>query len=242
VVKVDMYLQSVLFFVTTFTALTRKKKGEEDVTMTMTMMRLLRRKISNQNKNLFILYSTMTSVLRQTAAPSYLPNPQACCVITYEDSDGNDAPVPFFFDKANSALDIAFVNGFNASTSVDGDDQDRYFRGNVMNGGANLVLNLGPNFIAWCENYLGADAGSVVLKENPIVVKANLLAVDREPNNDVALTGETETPISYENAAGSSDNDYYATVLFKKAMVITYRRSGRLYYRGFLTMFGEGNT
>ena len=184
----------------------------------------------------------MTSVLRQTANPSYLPQPQACCVITYTDALGATAPVPFFFDKKESALDIAFVNGFNSSTEVDGDDQDKYFRGSVYNGGANLVLKLGPNFISWCQNSLDADVGSVKLVEKPIVVKANVVAVDREPNSDVALTSESSVPISYEDASGPAESDYYSTVLFKKAMVISYRRSGTTYYRGFLTQFGEGNT
>lgn len=129
-----------------------------------------------------------------------------------------------------------FVDGFTNSTSLSNDPM--FFRGQQF-GGINLVMGLGPSFIEWCENSLTADAGSVVLVEKPIVVSANLVAPDQDPNS-----GETEEqtyPISFESAAGSSEGQYCKTLVFMKPMVISYTRSGTQYYRWISQNF-EGNT
>jgi hypothetical protein len=115
-----------------------------------------------------------------------------------------------------------------------------FFRGQQF-GGINLVMGLGPNFIDWCENNgsIDADTGTVTLVEKPIVVSANMIAPNQSPNN--GESEESQYPISFESAAGSSEGQYLKTLVFMKPMVITYLRSGTRYYRWFSNNF-EGNT
>lgn len=179
----------------------------------------------------------MTSVLRKTTGAQYLPHPEPVCLIAYDD----DQPVPFFYDRRNAALDVAFVNGFTESTTVDGDDQDLWVRANLINGHY-LVTKLGVNFMKWYETAYDADAGSVKVYEPGVIVNANVVVPYFQPNNNSSFSDETTEPISYESAAGTVESNYLATVLFKKALVITYTKGGTRYYRGFATLFSEGNT
>ena len=178
----------------------------------------------------------MSSVLRQVASAAFLPHPEPVCLIAFDDK-----AVPFFYDKRNNALDVRFVNGFTASTTVDGDDQDLWTRANLLNG-QHLVTQVGENFKTWYETAYGADAGSIQVYEPGVVVKANVVVPYFNPNNDSSFSEERSEPLSYESAADTEATDYLATVLFKKAMVITYTKSGSRYYRGFATLWSEGNT
>ena len=178
----------------------------------------------------------MSSVIRSKASASYSSYPEPVCLIAY-----GGIPVPFYYNKRANALDVKFVNGFSASTTVNGDDEDVWTRANLFNG-THLVTQLGSNFKLWIETAYGADAGTVEVHEPGVVIKANQVVPDFEPNSDSSFSNEYTTPFSYESAAGGEDSDYLATVLFKKAMVIKYKKSGTQYYRGFATLWGEGNT
>ena len=119
-----------------------------------------------------------------------------------------------------------------------------FFRGQNF-GGISLVQSLGPNFVAWCESSLTADAGTVELYEAPIVVSANMVAPNMNPNN--GESSESTNPISFESAAGTVAGQYCKTLVFMKPMVISYKRTDvetdtqTQYYRWFYQNF-EGNS
>jgi hypothetical protein len=94
----------------------------------------------------------------------------------------------------------------------------------------------------WYETAYGADAGSVKVYESGVIVNANVVVPYFQPNDNSSFSDEMTEPISYESAAGTVESNYLATVLFKKALVITYTKSSTRYYRGFATLFSEGNT
>jgi hypothetical protein len=175
----------------------------------------------------------MSSALRVTASAKSLPLPEAVYCLMY-----NDRAVPFYYDKSTQALDVRFVNGFTSSTTVTG-SEDLWVRANLENGQF-LVTKVGPNFKTWYETAYGAEAGSVSVHEPGVVSKANVIATFSTPDGSGVFSNETTTPMSYESAAGTETDDYLATVLFKKGLVITYTKSGTRYYRGFTTIWSEG--
>jgi hypothetical protein len=113
-----------------------------------------------------------------------------------------------------------------------------FFRGQQM-GGLHLVQGLGSNFVAWCESSLSADAGTVELVEAPIVVNANMVAPNQNPNNGESQ--EQSYPISFERSAGTTSGQYCKTLVFLKPLVITYNRGGTQYWRWINQNF-EGNS
>ncbi len=171
---------------------------------------------------------------RVRAGAKSLPLPEAVFLLKY---DGNNA-VPFYYDKRNSALDVRFVNGFTDSTTVYGSD-GLWVRANLENGHF-LVNNLGSNFKTWYETAYGADSGSVSVYEPGVVVKANIVVAYADPDDNGVFSPERLTPISFESAEGNASDDYRATVLFKKGLVITYTKTGTRYYRSFTTIWSEG--
>jgi hypothetical protein len=180
----------------------------------------------------------MTSVTRHTQSTRSLPTAPGFVAAYFTNTDGFSQPFPWRFNKRTGFLDLEFVDGFTNSTSLS--DDEMFFRGQQF-GGINLVMGLGPSFIEWCENNgdIDADVGTVELVEKPIVVSANLIAPNQNPNN--GETQESSYPISFESAAGSSDGQYCKTLVFMKPLVISYMRSGTKYYRWFSQNF-EGNS
>ena len=178
----------------------------------------------------------MSSVLRSYATGSRLPDPAEYVMCSYEDLDGNDAPFPWRFNKQTQVIDLEFINGFNASTSLN--DEPMYVRGNSTRAEHN-VLGLGANFVAWMETSQGADAGSVVMTERPILSSANVVAVNVNPNS--GANGSSSDPISFESSAGPLSSGYFKTMIFLKPLVIRYTVSGTTEYRYFTNNF-EGNT
>ena len=176
----------------------------------------------------------MSSANRVRAGARSLPLPEAVFLLKYDDNRA----VPFYYDKRNSALDVRFVNGFTDSTTVGGSN-GMWVRANLENGHF-LVNKLGSNFKTWYETAYDADEGSVTVYEPAVVVKANVVASYDDPDNAGVFTEERSTPLSYESAEGTVSDDYLATILFKKALVITYTKSGTRYYRGFATIWSEG--
>lgn len=188
----------------------------------------------------------MTSLLSSYKLGNTLPNPTGCVVLTYNDGT-NDVPVPFIFDRRTSILDIKFdgtASGFDENTTMQTNDT-KFFRGQTFNT-LYTINGIGPNFIEWLENEGGATAGTVQIHEKPIIVPANVVQVNGDPNNWNSMETST-TPISFETANGGPSNDYYATYLFKKPLVVKYTvtpTSPNLpytEYRAFMTQF-EGNT
>ena len=175
----------------------------------------------------------MTSLLSSYKLGNTLPNPTNCLVLTYNDGT-NEIPVPFIFDRRTSTLDIQFsTGGFSDSTSMT--ENTKYFRGQTF-GTLYTIESIGPNFIDWLQTFIGADAGSVTIYEKPIIVPANVVQVDKDPSIVDAMTS-SNTPISFEIANGSLSNDYYATYLFKKPLVVRYTIGGTPTWRAFLTQF-----
>jgi hypothetical protein len=175
----------------------------------------------------------MSSVLRVTASAKTLPLPETVFCLMFAGK-----AVPFYYDKRTQALDVRFVNGFTSSTTVTG-EEDLWVRANLENGHF-LVNKVGSNFKTWYETAYGADEGSVSVHEPGVVTKANVIATFGTPDDEGVFSSETTTPISYESAAGTDSDDYLATVLFKKGLVITYTKTGTRYYRGFTTIWSEG--
>ena len=178
----------------------------------------------------------MTSVIRNSSIARSLPYSPGFIAAYYTNSAGHSAPFPWRFNKRNQHIDLDYVDGFTNSTSLD--DNEMFFRGQSF-GGINIVMGLGPKFIEWCENSISADEGSVSLVEKPIVVSANMVAPNQNPN--IAESQEESYPISFEYSAGSAESQYLKTLVFMKPMVIKYTRSGTEYYRWFGQNF-EGNS
>lgn len=178
----------------------------------------------------------MTSVLRGPLAGRSLPGAAGFIPAYFTNSSGYSQPFPWRYNKRTQTLDLEYVDGFTNSTSLS--DDEMFFRGQNF-GAIKLVQALGPKFIEWCENSLSADAGTVQLVEKPIVVNANMVAPNQNPNS--AETDEQSYPISFESAAGTSEGQYCKTLIFMKPMVISYQRGGTQYYRWFNQNF-EGNS
>jgi hypothetical protein len=178
----------------------------------------------------------MSSVIRYSNISRSLPYAAQFVAAYYENNDSNSVPFPWRFNRRDGTIDLEYVDGFTNSTNLS--DTPMFFRGQTF-GGINLVMGLGPKFIEWVENSIEADVGSVSLYEKPIVVSANAVAPNQNPNN--AESQEESYPISFESSTGSSESQYSKTLIFVKPMVITYTRSGDRYYRWFSQNF-EGNT
>ena len=180
----------------------------------------------------------MTSTYRSYYLGSTLPNPAEFILCTYTAPNSLQAPFPWRFNKQTQALDLEFVNGFTASTSIN--ENERYFRGQSFRALHN-VLRLGANFIQWCESNgtFQADAGSVQLVERPIVCYANLVCPQENPNQ--SATDTSSVPISFEDGAGPTSSGYLKTMVFLKPLVIKYTVSGTETYRYFTNNF-EGNS
>lgn len=176
------------------------------------------------------------SVHRNYALGSRLPHPGQFVACTYVSPSGYDAPFPWRFNKQTQAIDLEFVNGFDASTSLN--DQPMFFRGQTLRALHN-VLALGPNFVQWMETSEGADVGSVEMVERPILCDANAVAPQQNPNS--GATNSSTDPISFEESAGPLVSDYLKTMVFMKPLVIRYRVGGTVNYRFFSNNF-EGNT
>jgi hypothetical protein len=188
----------------------------------------------------------MTSVTRFKISGQALPKPNGVITPTYT-VGGNDLAVPFTFNKQGGVLDFDFSGGFTAATEINPTDTV-FIQGTTFTA-LRMVNSLGPNFVAWCEdgaNHLGgqaADAGSVVLYSRPIVVRANQLQINLQPDENVEAFGAGfTTPINFELAAGSQlTNDYYTTYLFRTPLVIQYTVSGVTKYAVFNTQY-EANS
>jgi hypothetical protein len=170
----------------------------------------------------------MSSAVRSVASNVTLPNPGAAIAISF-----NGFPIQFTHDK-NGTLDFVFANGFNVDSDLNR-TTTMYMRGSNYSA-IRTVDKIGPNIISWLEINEGVDVGTVTLYEKPIVIRANLLLSDREPNNDHSMFESTDQ-ISFERASGNASNKYFATFLFKKPMVLKYKKSGITYYRAFTTQF-----
>lgn len=186
-------------------------------------------------KKTSIVY-TMSSTLRNHTLGRSLPSAAGFIPAYFINDDGYSQPFPWRYNKQDQTIDLDFVDGFTNSTSLS--DDEMFFRGQQF-GALKLVQGLGPNFIDWCENSLSVDAGTVELYERPIVVNANMVAPNMNPNNAESQTS-TE-PISFESSAGTVAGQYCKTLVFMKPMVITYLQGGTRYYRWFNQNF-EGNS
>jgi len=177
----------------------------------------------------------MTSVIRQFSNNSRLPDPFPAVALIY----GDYQAVPLTYDKLTGVLDFDFSSGFSASTDIHTNDSI-YFRGCSLN--AILpVSDIGPNMVAWLEGgEVGADSGSVKVVEKPIVVRANQVALGRDPNSDDVME-ESDVPFDFDKASGTVTSSYNATYLFKKPLVVEYTVASVKKYRMFNTQF-EGNT
>jgi len=170
----------------------------------------------------------MSSAIRTVSSNVVLPLPGGVVTISY-----NGFPIEFSHDR-NGKLDFVFSNGFNVNADINR-STTMYIKGS-NNSAIRSVDKLGPNIISWLETNEGVDVGSVTLYEKPIVFRANLLLSGREPNNDNAMF-ESTNQLSFEQSAGNESNRYFKTFLFKKPMVLKYKKSGITYYRSFTTQF-----
>lgn len=176
------------------------------------------------------------SVHRNYALGSRLPHPADFVMCSYSGPDGYEVPFPWRFNKQTQAIDLEFVNGFDASTGLN--DNPLYVRGHSLRAAHN-VMGLGPNFVAWMENSMSADAGSVVMTEHPILCDANVVCPRQNPNS--GATGSSTEPISFESSDGPLVSDYLKTMIFLKPLVVRYTVGGTVNYRYFTNNF-EGNT
>ncbi len=182
----------------------------------------------------------MTSILARPPPTTRLPDPAQLVINTYTDTGGNDAPLPWRYNKQTCAIDFDFVNGFTASTSIS-TNQPRYFQGQTF-GAIHLALALGSNFIQWCETSasITADAGSVVMIQQPIVAYGNLVAVNETPNSGTFQGNLAENPL-LTTPTGPTSSQYYKTLIFQRPLVIQFTNGGSTRYAYFGNNF-EGNT
>ena len=177
----------------------------------------------------------MSSVTRNFKTNTRLAYPSAVVALTYDDNN----VVPFTFNKSNGVLDFDFSGSCSVSTIISADNT-AYVQGASFSA-IHMVNDIGPNIVAWCEGpRVGADVGTVKILEKPIVVRTNQIAVGRTPNSDNTMT-ESDTPFDFDNASGSAANNFNATYLFRKPMVVTYTIASVRKFRMFNTQF-EGNT
>ena len=173
----------------------------------------------------------MSSTLRTIASNIVLPQENGVITISFL-----GLPIQFTLDKKGT-LDFVFANGFDVNADISR-TTTMYVRGS-NNLAIRLVDKIGPNFISWMETNEGVDVGSISIYEKPIVFRANLLlpnTTEFNPNSDMAMFERTN-PISFEQSAGNSDNNYFSTFLFKKPLVLKYKKSGVTKYRCFTTQF-----
>ena len=168
----------------------------------------------------------MSSVVRTVSSNVVLPLPGNVITISY-----NGKPIEFSHDR-NGKLDFVFSNGFNVNADLNR-TTTFYVKGS-NNSAIRSVDKLGPNIISWLETNEGVDVGTVTIYEKPIVFRANLLLPGREPNNDHSMFESTDQ-ISFEQSPGNEANNYFKTFLFKKPMVLKYKKSGITYYRSIAT-------
>ena len=178
----------------------------------------------------------MTSVLRSVCSNSSLDT-LSVVMLTYpldpqNLSDSIYLPVPFTYNKQNGVLDFIFNSVFSSSTDIE-NGETVYLRPNSL-GAIHKVNGIGPNMVAWLEDNVGVDQGSVSVTELPVVVRVNAINVAFQPNNDNAMK-ESTTEISFEKASGTNAEHYYSTYLFKKPLVVKYKKNGTTYYRMFTT-------
>jgi hypothetical protein len=177
----------------------------------------------------------MSSVLSGFRGRSDLPIPNGAVVLTY---GSDDNVVPFTYN--NGVLDMDFSSGFSSSTSITSDAV--YLR--YSEGALHLVTAIGPNFIVWMEDEGGADAGSVSIYENAIVIRANNIQIGEDPDSSSAYRTSPD-PWNFTQAAGTiENNNYYSTYLFQKALVLKYTTGGgaNTEYAYFNSQLGEKNT
>lgn len=170
----------------------------------------------------------MSSAIRTVSSNVVLPLPGSVVTISY-----NGVPIEFSHDR-NGKLDFVFSNGFNVNADLNR-TTTFYVKGS-NNSAIRSVDKLGPNFISWLETNEGVDVGTVTIYEKPIVFRANLLLPGREPNSDHAMFESTDQ-ISFEQSPGNESNSYFKTFLFKKPLVLKYKKAGITYYRSFTTQF-----
>ena len=181
----------------------------------------------------------MSSVTRFKISGQALPKPMNVVHLTYS-SGGDEAPIPLTFNKRGNVLDLDFSGDFTATTSVNSNNTI-YVQGSTFTA-LRMVMELGSNFIAWAENALGATPGSVVMYKNPVVVRANRLQINLDPNSVDSWGTGFLFPVDFDLAAGSpAFNDYYSTYLFKTPLVLQYDNAGTTNYAVMNTQF-EGNT
>lgn len=181
----------------------------------------------------------MSSISRTFASNIVLPNPGSVVTIAF-----NDLPIQFSYDGKTGTLDFIFANGFIVTSDINR-TTTFYVRGS-NNGAIHSVDKIGPNIISWMEINEGVNVGSITIHEKPIVVRANLLLATGNPNGDHSMFESTDE-ISFEKSAGTAANNYFATYLFKKPLVLKYTKTEtdpetdtqitRTYYRCFTTQF-----
>jgi len=180
----------------------------------------------------------MSSVSRKFSNNNLLPYPSEVVALSYS-NNGVNTVVPLTYNKLNGVLDFDFSGSFSASTNING-VTTAYVTGASF-GAIHLVSDIGPNIVAWCENQEYVDAGTVRIVEKPIVVRVNQIAVGKKPH---LLRGmdTSSTPFDFENISGTSANNFNATYLFKKPLVVTYTKTSEgvttREYRIFNTQYG----
>ena len=181
----------------------------------------------------------MSSVSRFRISGQALPKPMNIVHLTYT-SNGNDAPIPLTYNKQGGVLDLDFSGDFTETTSVS-TNTTLYVQGSTFTA-VHLVNSIGANLVAWATDNLGADADSITMYNNPVVVRANGVQLNLEPNSVNSWETGLTTPVDFASAAGSPAlNDYYSTYLFKTPLVLRYTVSGTVLYAVMATQF-EGNT
>lgn len=177
----------------------------------------------------------MTSITRFKISGEALSKPMTVIHPTYS-SYGDDAPIPLTFNKRGNILDLDFGANFTATTPVT-DHVAIYVQGSTFSA-LHMVMALGPNFLSWATNNLGADAGSVSMYQNPVVVRANALQIDLDPNSVNSWGTAITIPPNFQSAAGSPAlNSYYSTYLFRTPLVLQYTVGGATRYAVMNTQF-----
>ena len=176
----------------------------------------------------------MSSVITSFPHNSTLPRPGIASHPTYSDSNNDYIALPFTYDKRTSTLDVQFNSQFTSTTNIN--NQGTIYISYSKSTAPRLVLAIGNNLKSVLEEEFNADAGSISMVENPIVLRAVQVAKDLQPDSVGPIEADLLIQPNYEVASN-------VTYLFRKPLVVRYtQNSGADVRYGVLASQFEGNT
>lgn len=166
----------------------------------------------------------------------------------YNDVVGSVFPVPF--EYSNGTLDIRLENDVENQLINNETAGTMYIEGLCKSmGGLGLVQKLGPNFIAWLNNWVADYYNSSVINTFKVHVPATVTKVqvtDEDSydfdvlENDITNSPwgvSTDAPSGDGYVRGYADNNFHTYWVFKTPLTISFTVDGALRYLTYNTTF-----